>query len=151
MSRICLLPGVFAVLLTSATASANTDIGDPYHQKVDGLDVYIGIAPADAVRRRGGPDALMHGAYGTVPSEKHVVLAIFDATSGARITDARGTLRVVGGKPHPLELMNGDGAVSFGNYLILPDDSSHQVRVEISRPGAAHPTVMTFTYPLSAR
>jgi len=140
-----------AALALGAVATVSAQSANPYHQAVNGMEVYFGVMAAEIVR--GHPatqtEARMHTQHQPVPGEKHVVVAIFDAASGARITDATATLRVIGGGPErPLELMNIAGSESYGNYLTLPDQGSHKVRVVINRPGQSGPVAVTFPYPL---
>ncbi|WP_068803712.1 hypothetical protein [Immundisolibacter cernigliae] len=135
-------------LVASAQAAA-----DPYVRYAEGLVVYFGVMPAEVVRGHplAHPESQMHGRGHESPGEKHVVIALFDAATGARITDATVSARVVGSAApaRALERMTVAGATSYGNYLPLAGTGSRQIRIEITRPGQGKTAVVTFDYPLT--
>ena len=94
----------------------------------------------------------MHGRGHGGPGEKHVVIALFDAAIGARITDATVTARVMESSQPALALepMTVAGATTYGNYLPLVDAGSQQVRIEITRPSRGKAAIVTFRYPVTA-
>lgn len=141
-----------AGLLVSA-CSANTDL--PRNtQTVGGMTIELGVMPAELVKGHvtapGEPNAL-HG--GTPPNSfsRHVVVALFDAQSGARITDAR--IRAgVGDRSYnhapdtPLEPMQVNGAMSYGNFFLMQGEGLWRIHLEILRPGMSHPLEAEFGY-----
>ena len=91
-----------------------------------GLTVYLGVVPAEIVK---GPsphsaEQPMHGRIPRGPHEYHVVAAVFDAATGARVSDASVTARVSGlglsGPSKKLEAMEITGARSYGAFFNLP-------------------------------
>lgn len=139
-----------SLALTATLAAAQTDPNVRYAQN---LVVYFGVMPAEVVRGHPAshPESQMHGRGHEGPGEKHVVIALFEATSGARITDATVTARVVESAQgaRRLEPMTVAGATTYGNYLPLADTGSQQVRVEIRRPSLEKEAVVTFRYPVA--
>jgi len=106
---------------------------------VDGLTVYLGVIPAEVLQ--GHP--AMHGPTPSGVHRYHVVAAIFDTTSGARITDAIVMARVSGlglsGTEKALEHMNVADAVTFGGFFDLPGADLYAVRITVRRPGSREP------------
>jgi hypothetical protein len=79
------------------------------------------------------------------------VVALFDAQTGARITDAR--IRAgVGDRSHnhepdsSLEPMQIDGMMSYGNFFLLQGAGTWRIHLEILRAGALRPIEADFAY-----
>jgi hypothetical protein len=136
---IDLVAAVFgtAILFVSLTASA-MDIGQT--KTVNGLTVDIGVIPAEIMKGhpKGHPEASAHGGPPTGQHEYHLVVAVFDAASGARITDAKVQARVSSlglvGPQKPLEAMAIAGTITYGNYFDLPEKGRYTIDIEIERP-----------------
>jgi hypothetical protein len=85
----------------------------------------------------------MHGGAAGQANRYHVVLALFNAASGARVGDAEVTMGLSGpglpgvGGP-PLEPMIIEGQASYGAYVVLPKASRYGLAFYVRRPGA-HP------------
>jgi hypothetical protein len=100
-------------------------------------------APAD-------PNAL-HGGTPPASNSHHIVIALFDARTGARITDAR-VRAGVGNRSYnhepdkSLEPMEVNGAMSYGNFFLLQGDGVWRIHLEIRRPGATRPVEANFGY-----
>lgn len=127
------------VLATLATASVAAEPGQ--YRKVDGLALYLGVLPAELVRGHGSKDEAMHGATPRGKHLYHIVVAVFDAASGQRVTDAEVTARVSGlglaGREKPLQKMEIADTVSFGNYFDLSGGGGpYRIDVRVRRPGA---------------
>jgi len=123
-------------------------------QTVDGITIYIGVIPAELVQGHstspGDPKAL-HG--GTPPNRNshHLVVALFDAKTGARITDAQ--IRAGVGhrfeKPVPdtvLAPMEINGAMSYGNFFLMQGTGDWKIHLDIRRSDLAHPVEADFSY-----
>src|SRR5512139_3061742 len=88
---------VFLGLGISGAVSAVENMGPPYvetsqYQRVQDLDVYYGVMPAQIARNV--PEPALHGRAPVAKgNEYHLVVAVFDA-SGKRIADARVSARV---------------------------------------------------------
>lgn len=123
-------------------------------QTVDGMVIYLGVVPAGIVQghRPGGAGAPqdMHGGAPPHVGSHHVVVALFDAESGTRITDARvragiGNRSSGHGSAQWLEPMLINGTVTYGGFLRTAERGSWRIHLEIQRPGRA-PTKAEFAY-----
>ena len=119
---------------------------------VDSTEVFYGVVPAEIVRAQQGTAK----GLGVVEKlrkrrhQKHVVVALFDTQTGARVLDARVSATVtplgMGAKRKRLEPIRIGELTSFGNYFDFPPDSSpYKVELEIVRPGHAAAKV-SFNY-----
>jgi hypothetical protein len=97
--------------------------------------------PAEMIR--GHPaehtESSMHGGPAAASGDYHVLIALFDAKSGARITGASVTARVseVGyeGSEKTLEPMEIAGTETYGNYFPMPGHAPVRIEVAIRLPG----------------
>ena len=123
-------------------------------QTVDGMTIELGVLPAELIQGHltvpGDPNAL-HGGTPPNSSSHHVVVALFDAKTGARITDA--SIRAgVGNRSYNhepnkvLESMEVNGAMSYGNFFLLQGEGVWHIHLEILRAGAARPVRADFAY-----
>ena len=105
-----------------------------------GLTVYLGVVPAAIVK---GPpphsaDQPMHGRIPRGPHEYHVVSAIFDDATGARISDANVTAQVSGlglsGGKQQLEPKRIAETTTYGAFFDLPGFDIYTVRLTSSVP-----------------
>ena len=117
---------------------------DPYHKRVDGTDIYLGIVRADAVpagqRKSGAPSG--KGQY-------HVNISLFDATTRAAITDARVKLKVadpLSAQSRDLEPVAANGALSYGSYFRMLGPEPYTITAQIQRPGLARVIETRFEY-----
>jgi hypothetical protein len=119
---------------------------------VDGYAIYLGVVPAAIAQGHPPehPERKMHGGAPRGRRQHHVMVAVFDAATGARIDDAVVTATV--GEPglapvrRRLEPMAIAGAMSYGNYFALSPPGPYRIELQIVRPDAVRPTVATFTY-----
>ena len=83
----------------------------------------------------------MHG--GATGRGYHEMVALFEAKTGARITDAQVGARLVSpvrSEPETrLEPMTIAGAPTYGNYLDLAPGGSCRIDVSVRRAGSAEP------------
>ncbi len=137
------------LLLLSAPLHA---VESRQHQVVDGMDVYLGILPAEMLL---GPqlDAtgrVMHGGVPPGNHRYHIVVAVFDAKSGLRISNAQVKARVSGagqtGPRKKLESMLFQGSVTYGDYFSMPTAGPYKVEIEIIQPGTKDSTTVVFEY-----
>lgn len=116
---------------TAAAAPAAAPM-DPRHRVVSGIDVYLGLLQADAMRGRrpaGMPSG--KGYY-------HVNISLADHASHAAVNDAQVRVRVSDGmstERKPMATTAANNAVSYGNYFRLASGSYYQIVAEIQRPG----------------
>ncbi len=138
-----------SVLPSSRPATA---AGDEQFKTADGLAVYLGVVPAEIIK---GPpphsaDPPMHGRIPKGAHEYHIVAAVFDATTGARISNASVTAQVSGvglsGPRKMLEPMEIAGTTTYGGFFDLPGRDLYTVKLSIERSGGARPIIMQFKY-----
>jgi hypothetical protein len=131
---------------------ANTAVAGADRQRADGIMVYLGVVPAEVVLGHAPqhPEGQMHGGPPEQPNRYHVMVALFEAASGARISNATVTARVselaLAGTEKRLELMTIAGAATYGNYFPMPNVGPYRIEVHIRRPGVAGEVLTTFDY-----
>jgi len=113
-------------------------------QTVGGVTAYLGIVPAAIIRAH----PALHvdpGAHGGAPAGRHdyhVLVALFDAKTGARIEDAKVTAQVsevgLAGARRTLEPMKIADTVTYGNYFQVPSKGSYRIGVEVEHQQAVH-------------
>lgn len=121
-----------------------------YQQVVDGVAIYFGIVPAEVVRGhpREHPEGEMHG--GVPAGESHIMVALFDAKSGERITRAEVKVRVSGGPASStekrLEPMLIAGSQTYGNYFAMVGPGPYQIELHLRLPGRTKPIRARFEW-----
>lgn len=145
-----LLPVVTVLLALLATGSA---FAADTVQNVGGLTIYLGVLPAEMLKGRPAnhAESTMHGgAPADAGRQRHVLIAVFDAASGARIEDAVVTAKV--GEPglakveKRLEPMPIAGAASYGNYFSMSSPGTYQIEVRVVQPSTGRTVDARFTY-----
>jgi len=140
----------WALLFVVAAPPAGA--ANPTSLVVDGVAIYLGFVPAGIVRGHPGehPESAMHG--GAVTGDQHVMIALFDDKSGARIADAEVYVSVKGPKgfhaEKKLEPMLVASAASYGNYFSPYAPGSYRIALRIRLPGATRDIRATFTWTL---
>lgn len=119
-------------------------------QTVDGVTIYLGVVPAAIVQghstTQGDPQAL-HGGAPPGSSSHHVMVALFDAASGARITDARVSASVPGQAPaRALEPMEVNGLTTYGNFFLFSGPDVRRIHVEVFPAGRSNSIKADFAY-----
>lgn len=138
----------FAALAAPARAA----VVDGY-KTVGGLAVYLGVLPAAIVRGHDPrhAEATMHGGAPRGRDGHHLVVAVFDAASGARVEDAEVSATIsepghVARTRLPLEPMRVADTTTYGGFAALPGRGRYAIDVEIRRPGAEPPARVGFAY-----
>lgn len=122
------------------------------YQKAGGLEAYIGFVPAEITKGHAPtqPDKPMHDGVPRGSHQYHLVAAIFDATTGDRISDASVTAQVSGlglaGPEKALEPMSIAGTITYGAYFELPGFDRYRVVLSIKRAGVTKPVALVFNY-----
>lgn len=144
-----LLAALLAGLLAIAASPAS---GDHLGRSViaDGIAVYLGIMPAEVLRAH--PERYPRHEETKIPAGKnvyHVMLAIFDDATGARITDADVVATVaplgLSGARKRLDATTVAGAVTYCNYFPMSAGENYVIRARIRRPGMAEEVAVEFT------
>jgi len=138
-------------MLCIASASTSPAAAEDY-KTAGGLAVYLGVVPAAMVK---GPpphsaEQPMHGGVPRHRHDYHVVAAVFDAVTNARVSDATVTAQVSGlglsGTTKTLEPMELAKTTTYGNFFNLPGADLYTIRLTIQRPGSQRPVVLDFKY-----
>lgn len=138
------IPGIRTYLLMLIGWLLTTGIVWAYegetHKNVAGMDIYIGVIPAEVIQGRDIPkEAKMHGGAPQGENQYHLVVALFDAKTGVRISDAKITANIaglgLGGSRKILEPMKVKDVVTYGNYFALPRDIPYRIRLKLEVPG----------------
>ncbi|WP_447954012.1 hypothetical protein [Sphingopyxis chilensis] len=134
-----------ALVLAALAAPASQAGVTKGPQTVNGLTIHLGIVPAAVARGHGGvPDRSMHNV--------HMVVAVFNALTGARITNATVVVHIIepGGKQWsvPLEPMTVNGTLTYDGYATFVKASDYWIGVQVQRPPHTrqHPVTAHFTY-----
>ncbi|NRQ12863.1 iron transporter [Ensifer sesbaniae] len=152
--RQCLLTLLaIALMFALATSHASAASEDENYRVVNDLAVYLGVLPAAIVRRhpKEHPEASMHDGAPGGAHQYHIVVAIFDALSGARIEYAGVAATVsglgnVGTKTIELQPMTIAETVTYGNFVTLLGTDRYDIRLQISIPDREHPVHVGFEY-----
>ncbi len=136
---------LLGAFLTWRPATA-AEIGEA--KTAGGLTVYVGVVPAEIVKGQHPAGPQVHGRVPKGAHEYHVVVAVFDAGTNARITDARVTAKVSGlglsGPEKTLEPMKIADTVTYGAFFNLVPDL-YTIKLTVQRPGAP-PVPVEFKY-----
>jgi hypothetical protein len=139
-----------ALLLASTGVVATTPVTQP--ATVDGVSIYLGVLPAAMVEGHppGHPEAAMHGGVPRGKHRFHLLVGLFDAASGERITGARVEARVaevgLAGTRRRLEPMVIAGTETYGGYFKLDGEGPFRIALEVRRPGEARVIRAEFEY-----
>lgn len=162
----------FAMVLMAPGLAAAEDTTSHY-QTAEGVAGYIGIVPVQIVKGplAAHPDATMHGGVPPGGHQHHLIVALFDANTGARLTNVNVAVTVFGpgntqiyGQAHPkpwgskapvvprtaLEPMQIAGTTTYGGFFWLPKPAIYTIQIVVSRPEKTKPTILNFAYDNSA-
>ena len=145
------LAAVFALSGLSAAAETEQSL------TVQEVVIYMGVLPAEIIaeQAKGHHEPDMHRGIPGWGEQYHVIVALFDRTNWARITnaDVSATLtdtrvrgRRVAGPRKPLGPMMIAGSAAYGNYFNIPGNGPYRIDLEIRRPGIEQPIQASFVY-----
>jgi hypothetical protein len=141
MKRTLVALFVAGLLAFSSTASAEKIYRFTDHPTLGNVVIYIGLLPAEMIRGHPAehPEATMHGGVPKGVGVYHVVIALFNAKTGERITNAELTARVseigLAGQEKKLQPMEIAGTVTYGNYFPMVGAGPFRINVTIHVPG----------------
>ena len=134
----------------AATTSAKADAK---HASIGGIDIYLGLVPAETVRAypKASVERAMHGGAPSGAGHYHVNVSLFDGASHAPISDARVDIRIerrggVGIESKTLEPMAISNAPSYGNYVRMGGKASYVITVWVQRPQPSAPIEARFEH-----
>lgn len=140
---------LIAALLGIVPAGAG---GAGLYQRAGGVEAYIGFVPAEITKGHAPTklDKRMHDGVPRGGHQYHLVVAVFDADTGERISDASVAAQVSGlglvGPEKSLEPMSIAGTITYGAYFELPGADRYKVVLTIRRSDATKPVTLNFTY-----
>ena len=115
---------------------------DPSHKSVAGMEVYLGVLPAEALRTGHGGAEAQKKMYGGIPSGKGYFLVnvtLRDSGTKAEIKDAQIEARVANlmtGETRKLVPATINSGVSYGGYFQMPGKDPYTVTLQIRKAGA---------------
>jgi hypothetical protein len=125
---------------------------DPSHKSIQGMEIYLGVLPAESLRTRHGSPEAEKKMYGGIPSGKGYFLVnvtLRDSATKAEIKDAQVEARVanlMNGETQKLEAATINGGVSYGGYFKMPGKDPYAVTLQIRKPGAPVPIEAKFDF-----
>jgi hypothetical protein len=128
-----------SLLIGSAVRARADETG---YRVVDNVLIYLGVIPAAMIRGHpaGHPESLMHGGVPAGADEYHVLIALFNAKTYERISEAKVTARVseagLSGVEKNLEPMQIVGTTTFGNYFEMKGMGPFRIEVSVDILGA---------------
>ena len=142
-----------AVLLLAWLAFiAPVQADDQQYRAVGDLAIYLGVLPAELVRghERVESEPKGHPRVQRRPHSYHVVVAIFDAKTGARVENAEVVASIaptgLAGQRHQLRPMNISNSVTYGAYVDLPGEDRYAIKLDIRTPNRPAPVKADFAY-----
>jgi hypothetical protein len=95
---VLILTVTFAPVLASAQSTQTNNNTAAHYQSANGVTGYLGVVRAAIVKGHiaGHPERTMHGGVPSDANEYHVMVAIFDTSTGGRLSDASVTATVFG-------------------------------------------------------
>ncbi len=155
MSRLTRFLTILAVTLLSASAGAVH--ADQLNRSVtkSGLTVHFGIMPAEKAQSADrGANAPTESASGPARASYHLVVALFDKSTGERIDDATVTAKVTspshksraGTQVKPLQEMRINDTTTYGNYFDMPWQGRYRIDLSVKRKGRAEPIPVRLKY-----
>jgi hypothetical protein len=149
------LAGIVAVATTGPASSQSAFDGNS--MVVDGVLAYLGVLPAAIVRGHplSHPEGTMHGGAPDGRHQYHLVLALFDATSGGRIEAARVSVNIaglghIGGTRLDLDPMAIADTLTWGTFVRLPGRDIYDLTFAVLLSGRTDAIVFPFRYAHSA-
>ena len=122
------------------------------HQTVGGMDIYLGLLPAEALRAypKESVEGSMHGGVPPGGGSYHLNVSLFDAKSGAPVTGAQVLVRVeepgMAGETKKLEPMVINNVASYGNYFRMRANTSYVITVRVKKTESGVPVEVRFEH-----
>lgn len=126
---------------------------DRNHKVVEGMDVYLGVLSAEAIRvmhPTADKEKLMHGGIPSGNGYYHVNISLLDRETGFEIKDAKIDLSVedpvTGEQMKKLDPIEFNKTTSYGNYFRMPDNYPYKITALIVRPGHSRAAKAKFDF-----
>lgn len=124
----------------------------PRYKSAGGMEVHLGIVPAETLRAfpQGSVERALHGGVPSGAGYYHVNVSLLDAMSKAPIGEAKVEIRVaqagMSGESIALEPVVINNAPSYGNYVRMLGKSSYLITVRIKKPDSPRPVEAKFEH-----
>ena len=149
--RMIEMCGLAALLITTSVRSGSAE--ETNSRVVDNVHIYLGIMPA-AIMARTHPtthtEGAMHSGVRSRADQYHILIALFNETTGERISNATVRARVaevgLGGEEKPLEPMKINDTTTYGNYFTMKGTGVSRINVVVRMPGAPREINVTFQH-----
>jgi cytochrome c5 len=131
-----------------AAKPAPTTVKDPNHKSVDGIEIYLGLMPAENIHAlpKDSPERTMHGGIPKGSGYYHVNVSLFDEKTRAPINNAQVQMQFdwpgLDSIPVELEPMMLGG--SYGKYVKPQPGTSYRITLRIKRPGTTRTVEANF-------
>lgn len=123
------------------------------YRTVGSTAAYLGVMPAELIQGHAPdrPEGRMHGGPPEDRHAEHIVVALFDTQSGARLEDATVSATIAGhGGLNPIEIdlepMRTAGVITYGGFVSFPGEGDYTIEILVRRPGNPPPARITFDY-----
>ena len=140
------------VLLASLTAPTIAAPDTGLSRTLDGMTIYLGVVASEIASEHlpAHPEAQMHGGTRSGKRFEHVVVAVYDAKTNERVTDAtiKASVRDPGlsTEEKALEPMTIADTLSYGNYFSMKPKTHYIITVSVMRSGRHQATQAQFDY-----
>lgn len=141
---------VIGLLLATSGPAFGQTISD--FAVVDDVTIYLAVLPAEMLRTfpPGSEESRMHGGVPGGRHVHHVQVALFDAKTGARLTDAEVVATVaevgLGGTRRTLDPFTIGDAETYGGYFELQPRQHYKVGIQATFPDDKRIVEQTFDY-----
>jgi cytochrome c5 len=141
-------PGAVA----SKSAPAAAQAADPHARIAGGMEVRLGIVPAETLRLfpEGSAERRMNGGVPSGAGYYHLNVSLLDAKTKAPVGDAKVEMRVqqigMSGVTKTAEPVAINGVPSYGNYFRMRWNSTYRITVSIRTPRSASPVRVAFEH-----
>ena len=144
-----LLAAAVAIAFVATPSGAGVVDGS---KTVDDLRIYLGVLPAGLVR--GHKAELATAVHGGLPRSSvhniHVLAAVFDKNTGARLTGIRVNARIHGSNQNrwtvSLKPMIVNNALTYGGFTNLGAEEDVMISIDVKRPNRKQVTTAQFEY-----
>lgn len=141
------------VVPNGAAVVAQASKEDRNHRIIEGMDVYLGVVSAEAIRARHPTQDLEKAMHGGIPRGKgyyHVNISLLDRQTGAEIRDATIDLSVedpvMGEQVKKLDPISFNKTTSYGNYFRMPENYPYRITAQIVRGGQTRAAKAKFDF-----
>lgn len=147
-------PTAAAAAPASSKPEKAVEVG-PGHMTAGGMDIYLGVAPAESVLSypKESAERTMHGGVPRGPDYYHVNVTLWDHATSAPVNDAKVAVEIetlglpAAGESKILEpIVPGTG--SYGNYVIMKRHAAYAITVRVQIPRTSAVTSARFEYKL---